>query len=382
MYQLADQGNVCELSEWLDSSRTTTGTHFSLSVAMAEVVGGGSFNDMARIQLVHSYESIISVENLLEAWKEFARGKRSRTDVQHFEHNLMHHILLLHRDLATKTYKHSPYEAFNISDPKPRNIHKASVRDRLLHHALYRKLYPFFDRTFIAHSYSCRKNKGGHKALDCFRSFAYQVSRNHTRTVWVLKCDIRRFFASVDHARLMEILRRYIKNDDILWLLSQIIESFHSTERGVGLPLGNLTSQLLVNVYMNEFDHFVKQQLRVKHYVRYADDFVLLSTNRKLLQEMLSRMGDFLRDELRLTLHPQKISLRTFASGVDFLGWVHFLDHRVLRTTTKNRMFRGIKARQGKEETVQSYFGLMSHGNTKKLRQRVEDDLEAMGNDL
>ena len=180
----------------------------------------------------------------------------------------------------------------------------------------------------------------------------------------------------------MEILRRYIQNDDILWLLSQIIESFHSTERGVGLPLGNLTSQLLVNVYMNEFDHFVKQQLRVKHYVRYADDFVLLSTNRKLLQEMLSRMGDFLRDELRLTLHPQKISLRTFASGVDFLGWVHFLDHRVLRTTTKNRMFRGIKARQGKEETVQSYFGLMSHGNTKKLRQRVEDDLEAMGNDL
>ena len=330
---------------------------------------------MAVGKFAHTYESIISVENLLEAWKEFARGKRSRTDVQEFEHNLMHHILSLHRALATKTYKHSPYKAFNISDPKPRNIHKAVVRDRLLHHALYRKLYPFFDRTFIAHSYSCRKNKGGQKALDCFRAFSYHVSRNHTRTVRVLKCDIRKFFASIDHSHLIDILRRYIQDENILWLLSEIIESFHSTEQGVGLPLGNLTSQLLVNVYMNEFDQFVKQQLRVKHYVRYADDFVLLSTDRRCLQDMLPRMRDFLWNELRLTLHPDKVSLRTFASGVDFLGWVHFPDHRVLRTTTKKRMFRGVRTREGKEETVQSYFGLMSHGNTKKLRRKVEDEL-------
>lgn len=333
---------------------------------------------MAALKFVHTYESIISVENLLEAWKEFVRGKRQRADVQTFELHLMHNVLSLHRDLATKTYKHSPYEAFNISDPKPRNIHKASVRDRLLHHALYRNLYPFFDRKFIAHSYSCRKSKGGQKALDCFRTFAYRMSRNHTRTVWVLKCDIRKFFASIDHTRLIEILHRSVENEDILLLLSEIIESFHSTEHGVGLPLGNLTSQLLVNVYMNEFDQFVKQSLRVKHYVRYADDFVLLSTNRRWLQDMLPRMRDFLWDELRLTLHPDKVSLRTVASGVDFLGWVHFTDHRVLRTTTKKRMFRGIRAREGKEETVQSYLGLMSHGNTKKLRRQVEDELETM----
>ena len=344
--------------------------------------GGGYLSDMAALKFTHTYESIISVENLLEAWKEFARGKRSHVDVQEFEHNLMHRILSLHHALATKTYKHSPYKAFNISDPKPRNIHKASVIDRLLHHALYRKLYPFFDRTFIAHSYSCRKDKGGHKALDRFRSYAYKVSRNHTRTVWVLKCDIRKFFASIDHSHLIEILRRYIQDENILWLLSEIIESFHSNEKGVGLPLGNLTSQLLVNVYMNEFDQFVKHNLKAKYYIRYADDFVILSLNKEPLITMYRYIDIFLRERLHLEPHPDKCFITTFASGVDFLGWVHFPDHRVLRTATKKRMFRGIKAQEGKEETVQSYFGLMSHGNTKKLRRQVEDELEKMGDDL
>lgn len=305
---------------------------------------------MARIQFAHTYESIISVENLLEAWKEFVRGKRQRADVQQFELRLMRNILSVHRDLATKTYKHSPYEAFNISDPKPRNIHKASVRDRLLHRALYRKLYPFFDRTFAPHSYSCRKNKGGQKALDCFRSFAYQVSRNHTRTVWVLKCDIRKFFASIDHACLMDIISRYIPDQDIVQLIGHIVGSFHSTREGVGLPLGNLTSQLLVNVYMNELDQFVQHKLKSRYYIRYADDFVLLSAVRQQLEHALPIIDDFLRDTLRLTLHPDKVSLRTVASGVDFLGWVHFPDNRVLRTTTKKRMFRGIRVREGKRK--------------------------------
>jgi RNA-directed DNA polymerase len=330
---------------------------------------------MAVGKFTHTYESIISVENLLEAWKEFVRGKRHRVDVQEFELHLMGNVLSLHRDLAAKIYKHSPYEAFNISDPKPRNIHKAAVRDRLLHHALYRKLYPFFDKTFVPHSYSCRRGKGGHKALDCFRSFAYQVSRNHTRTVWVLKCDIRRFFASIDHSCLIEILRRSIKDEGILWLLSQIVGSFHSTGQGVGLPLGNLTSQLLVNIYMNEFDLYVARYPRFKHYIRYADDFVFMSADKRGLVELLPNIRNFLWNELRLTLHPDKVSLRPVASGVDFLGWVHFPDHRVLRTATKRRMLRHIRAQEVKEETLQSYIGLMGHGNTKKLRRKFEDQL-------
>jgi retron-type reverse transcriptase len=333
---------------------------------------------MARIQLVHSYESIISVENLLEAWKEFVRGKRYRTDVQEFEVNLAGNILALHRDLATRTYMHSAYEAFNISDPKPRNIHKASVRDRLLHHALYRVLYPFFDGTFIYDSYSCRKEKGTHKAMDRFRGFAYRLSQNHTRTVWVLKCDIRKFFASIDHACLMDIISRYIPDQDIVRLIGHIVGSFHSTREGVGLPLGNLTSQLLVNAYMNEFDQFAKHKLKARHYIRYADDFVFMSVDKQELVELLPSIRDFLWNKLRLTLHPDKVSLRTVASGVDFLGWVHFPDHRVLRTTTKKRMFRGVRAKEGKEESVQSYFGLMSHGNAKKLRRKVEEVLEEL----
>lgn len=206
---------------------------------------------MARILFTNNYQYIISVDNLLDAWKEFLKGKRGRKDVQEFELNLMENILLLHHDLINKNYQHSDYYAFNISDPKPRNIHKASVRDRLLHHALYRVLYPFFDKTFIADSYSCRRDKGMHKALNRFKLFAYQASKNHTRTVWVLKCDIKKFFASINQVILLDILNRYIHDNDIRWLISQIVSSFSSIENGKGLPLGNLTSQLLVNIYMN-----------------------------------------------------------------------------------------------------------------------------------
>src|SRR3989344_2955229 len=148
-----------------------------------------------KIQLSHNFEDIISTENLLEAWEEFVNGKRSKKDVQEFSLHLMDNILSLHQDLANHSYRHGGYKAFNISDPKPRSIHKANVRDRLIHHAIYRVLYPFFDRTFIADSFSCRLRKGTHKSLDRFRSFAYKASKNNTRTCWILKCDIRKFFA-------------------------------------------------------------------------------------------------------------------------------------------------------------------------------------------
>src|SRR3989344_3954373 len=228
------------------------------------------------LQFIHSYAVFISVENLLAAWREFVRGKRKKADVQEFQYKLMDNILALHRDLKEGTYKHGGYKAFKISDPKPRDIHKAKVRDRLLHHALYRKLYPFFDRTFISDSYSCRLRKGTHRAMARFDSFAYKASKNHTKTLWVLKCDIKKFFASIDQKILLDIVGQYISDKDILWLLSQIIKSFHSTHVGVGLPLGNLTSQLFVNIYMNEFDQFMKHKLKAKYYIRYADDFVIL----------------------------------------------------------------------------------------------------------
>src|SRR5215208_1256671 len=180
---------------------------------------------MSRIQFDHTFADMVSVENLLEAWHDFVKGKRGKADVQDFYARLMPNLFNLHEDLSNHTYRHGPYQAFNISDPKPRNIHKATVRDRLLHRGIYRMLYPFFHRTFIADSFSCRLGKGTHKALARFRSFAYTVSKNHTRTCWVLKCDIRKFFANIDHAILLRILGVYIPDEEILWLLERIIGS-------------------------------------------------------------------------------------------------------------------------------------------------------------
>jgi len=309
---------------------------------------------------------------LLEAWKEFVRGKRNKRDVQEYQLHLFDNLDGLHDDLKTKKYRHEGYEAFKVNDPKPRDIHKASVRDRILHRALYRKLYPFFDRLFIADSFSCRNNKGTHKATDRFKAFAYQVSKNHTRTAWVLKCDIRKFFASIDHGVLLKIFNDCIPNKDIIWLINEIVSSFHSTKTGVGLPLGNLTSQLLTNIYMNEFDQFVKHNLKMRYYIRYADDFVIMPHDHEELEKIIPKIQNYLSNNLKLTIHPDKIYIKTIASGVDYLGWVHFPDHRVLRTTTKKRMFRNIQEKKGKEETVQSYLGLLKHGNTHKLQENVD----------
>jgi retron-type reverse transcriptase len=327
---------------------------------------------MSKIQFSHSYKNIIETENLLDAWKEFLSGKKKKADVLIFQRNLMQNIISLHNDLETKTYEHSKYEAFNISDPKPRVIHKAKVRDRLLHHAIYRLLYPFFDKTFIPDSYSCRAGKGTHKAGERFNDFYLKVSKNNTKQVWVLKCDIRKFFDSINHEILLNILDSYIPDKEIMELLKRIISSFYKKEAGTGLPLGNLTSQLFVNVYMNVFDQFVKHKLKARYYIRYSDDFVIVSDNKRYLEDILVKISDFLTEKLKLSLHPKKVSINTFSSGVDFLGWVNFSDHKVLRTTTKKKMFRRLRESQ-KEETTASYLGMLEHGNTEKLKNNIKN---------
>ncbi|TSC83631.1 MAG: Uncharacterized protein G01um101413_960 [Parcubacteria group bacterium Gr01-1014_13] len=317
-------------------------------------------------QLVHIYNDIISLGNLFLAWQEFIIGKKKKEDVQIFARNLMDNIVELHHSLVNKTYQHGGYESFYVTDPKRRHIHKASVRDRLLHHAVYRILYPFFDRTFIVDSYSCRNEKGVHAGINRFRTLAGQVSKNHTRTCWVLKCDIQKFFASIDQKILLSILKEHIPDKDIVRLLENIIDSFHTEFKpDVGLPLGNLTSQLFANVYMNRFDQWVKHKLKVKHYARYADDFIFLSHDKGSLESIISQAQEFLQTNLKLSLHPNKLFLSSVGSGVDFLGWVNFSDHRILRATTRRRMLARIKVHPTKE-TLQSYLGLLGHGNTKK----------------
>ena len=335
------------------------------------------------IHMNFKFEDIISLENLLKAWIEFLSGKKYKKDVANFSLHLMDNLRVLHEGLAIKTYKHGGYKAFKISDPKPRDIHKATVRDRLVHHAIHRILYPYFDKKFIFDSYSSRLGKGTHKAVNRFRDYFYKVSKNNTRTCWVLKCDVRKFFASIDHRVLLSVLRTHISDQNILALLEEVIKSFSGSIKGVGLPLGNLTSQLFVNIYLNEFDQFVKHKLKVKCYVRFADDFVILSKDKNYLIDTLNIISDYLEKELKLNLHPNKVSVSTFASGIDFLGLVNFSDYRVLRTKTKRRMFSKLEKRlesyktsmipgESLNQSLQSYLGILKHCNGHDLARKLK----------
>lgn len=318
---------------------------------------------------MHSYQNIISLENLFIAWQEFVSGKKKNKDVIEFSLKLAENIFKLHSDLSQRIYKHGSYEAFRISDPKPRDIHKATVRDRLLHHAVYRVLYPYFEKRFIYDSYSCRDLKGTHKAMNRFLYFYRKISKNSTKTCWVLKCDIKKFFASVNHERLLKVISRHDIDIDTRNLIENIVRSFNSGIVDIGLPLGNLTSQLLVNIYMNEFDQFIKHKLKIPFYIRFADDFVIMTNEKDSLEEILSSINYFLINDLLLSLHPNKVYIKTFSSGVDFLGWIHFSNHRILRTSTKIRMIKNLQNNL-KQDTYISYRGMLSHGNTFKLKQK------------
>lgn len=337
-----------------------------------------------KIGLIHGFKEIISVDNLLCAWKDFLKGKRGKKDVCDFSARLMDNILSLHADLANKTYVHGSYHAFKVNDPKPRDIHKATVRDRVLHRAIYRILYPYFDKKFIHDSYSCRNGKGTHRAMNRFRDFFRKVSENNTKTCYVLKCDVRKFFASIEHNILIDILKKHISDENIVWLLRQVVSSFHSpatftmnTFRSedvhselflIGLPLGNLTSQLFANVYLNELDQFVKYVLKIKYYIRYADDFVFFSTDKKYLDNLIPIIQQFLTKKLKLELRPDKVFIKTVASGVDFLGWVHFSDHRILRTATRRKMVKKVS-----RKNVTSYLGMLKHGNMWKREKVIKN---------
>jgi len=321
---------------------------------------------------IPKFEEIFSFENILESFNEFKKDKKYKNDVANFSMNLIGNLFSLHNDLMNGVYKHGTYKHFKILDPKPRDIHKASVRDRIVHHCIYRSLYTHFNKYFIYDSYSCRFGKGTHKAVRRFESFGRKESKNNRKTIWVLKCDIKKCFASVDQHILKSILENYLKCRKTLDVVVSIIDSFNSGFQGGGIPLGNLTSQLFINVYLNEFDQFMKREPKTKFYIRYADDFVILSKNKDYLLELTSKIADFLEENLKLLIHPDKLFLKTLNSGMDFLGWVQFPDHRVLRTSTKNRMFKKLDDNPPKP-ALNSYLGLLSHGNAHKLAKKIRE---------
>jgi hypothetical protein len=262
-------------------------------------------------------------------------------------------------------YTHGVYQPFMICDPKQRQIHKANVRDRLVHQAVVSAIEPLFEARFIFDSYSCRVGKGTHAGIARLATFLRRESRNNARKTYVLKCDVRQFFASIDHEILMQLIEARIEDERTLQLLRTILLS-HGAELGRGIPLGNVTSQLFANIYLHELDWFMKQTLCIKHYLRYCDDFAIVSGDRLYLESLIEPIRQFLAVELKLELHPAKVSIRSWDQGVDFLGYVLRPHATSLRTKTKRRMLARVS-----EVNVSSYLGLCSHADAYELSQVV-----------
>ena len=329
------------------------------------------------------FERIISLENLFSAWNEFRLGKEGKLDVQEFGLDIEDNIFELHEALKNNTYVHSTYKSFYLHDPKLRHIFKANVRDRILHHAIVKIIGPIFDRTFIFDSYSSRKNKGTHKAITRFRCLARKLSKNNSRTIWVLKCDIKKFFDSTNHRLILNQVGRKIKDHRALKLIQSVVDSINTSTHG-GIPLGNLTSQLFSNVYLDDLDQFVKRKLRVKYYLRYNDDFLILGLKKRSLEDFVKIVTVFLRVKLGLELHPLKVSIMTWHQGIDFLGYMIFPYHEILRTKTKRRLLRKIswnlqKLRSGLmnkntfRQSLQSYLGVLSHCCGHGIKNAIDD---------
>ncbi|HEY4476593.1 MAG TPA: reverse transcriptase/maturase family protein [Candidatus Paceibacterota bacterium] len=269
--------------------------------------------------------------------------------------------------LIDDKYTPDPYKLFSVSDPKPRRIHKASVRDRVLHQAVYRVLYQIFDPTFIFDSYSCRKKKGTHRAVCRLERFARKASRNFRKPVFVLQCDIRKFFDSVDQNVLLDLLRRRISCPETLRILEQIINSFE-TVPGKGLPLGNVTSQIFANIYLSELDQFVRHQFRTKYYLRYCDDFLFVDQSSEVLKKLILPLRSFLNSQLKLDLHDDKIIIRKFRQGIDYLGYVTRPYYRVLRTRTKWRILRRAEEGGVNDQPLCFYLGILSHCRSREIQ--------------
>ena len=319
---------------------------------------------------------------MLAAWKEFRKGKRSKEDIAKFEMNLEDNLFDLHHKLASGKWNPDPYEAFFVHDPKLRRIHKATVRDRVLYQAVYRALYQIFDSGFIFHSYSSREYKGTHRGVLALERYIRKTSGNHRRQTYALKCDIRKFFDFIDHEILFGLIKKKVIDADLLLLIWKIIDSF-STMSDKGLPLGNVTSQLFANIYLNELDQYVKRELKAVCYVRYCDDFVIVADSKEYLEECVEKIEGFREGVLILDLHPRKISIRKVNQGVDFLGYVILPHRRVLRTHTKRRMLKKIEILKSRvengtieedflERSVQSYLGVLSHCKGEKIEAQIE----------
>lgn len=336
------------------------------------------------------YDQITDFSNLVLAARQSQKGKRFRENVLEFNYNLEAELSKIKRELESKTYQPGRYKTFEICEPKRRLISAAPYRDRVVHHALCNIIVPIFDKTFINDSYANRLGYGTHRALRRFTNFARSNS-------YILQCDIKKYFPSINHEILKSLLRRKLKCQDTLWLLDTIIDSSNPQEPVAdyfpgddllsplqcrkGLPIGNLTSQFFANIYLNSLDHFVKEELKAKNYLRYLDDFALFSDDYGFLAAAKIEIEEYLVN-LRLKLHPTKSQLFDTKYGASFLGFRILPETIRVRNENLQRGRRRLKKlqrdyAQGKikledaRRSIQSWVAHIAHGNTWKLRQKI-----------
>lgn len=340
------------------------------------------------------FDQITSFENLFLASRKARKGKRFKENVLRFEARIEDELLRLQAALRDGSYRPGPYAEFTVHERKPRRISAAPYRDRVVHHALNNVIEPIFERCFIHDSYACRPEKGTHAAVDRFTEFS-------RKNRYVFKTDIAKYFPSIDHAILLDKLSRKIKCRETLRLAELIISGsnrqdavnayfpgdglFAPYERRRGIPIGNLTSQFFANVYLNDFDHFAKETLKCRCYIRYVDDIVVFGDNKKALWTIRDRMATYLVQE-RLILHPKKTFVLPVAQGVDHLGYRVYPSHRLVRKDTSMRFVKRLRDMARSYETgrtrwrdinasVQSWLGHVKHADSYGLRGSVFDEV-------
>lgn len=303
------------------------------------------------------YQQICSLDNLQLADTKACKGKGWQYGVQLHIKNRKQNIVRLKAMLDNKTYATSPYTIFKIYEPKEREVYRLPFfPDRIIHHAIMNVLEKIFVSVFTADTYSCIKGRGIHAAAGKLKTALV----DQPGTMYCLKLDIKKFYPSIDHDVLKQLLRRKIKDKDLLWLLDEIIDS------AAGLPIGNYLSQYLANFYLTFFDHWIKEVKAVKFYFRYADDIVVLADNKPYLHQLRADITEYLGDNLKLTVKENHQVFPVASRGIDFLGYVFYHTHTLLRKRIKQSFIRMLAGNRN-SASVAAYQGWAKHCNSRNL---------------
>ena len=303
------------------------------------------------------YSKIYDIDNLNLADKKARKGKLKQNSIKEFDKNREENLKLLQQSIINKTYKTSEYKVFKIYEPKEREIFKLPYfPDRILHHAIMNVMEPIFISTFTKDTFSCIKKRGIHGAANAVK----KSLKNKIETKYCLKLYIKKFYPNINHEILQQLIRKKIKDKDLLFLLDEIILSCK------GLPIGNYLSQFFANFYLTYFDHWIKEDKKVKYYFRYADDIVILSDSKGFLHEILFQIKKYLNENLKLTVKENYQIFPIEKRGIDFVGYKFYHSHILLRNGIKQNFKKMLKYNKN-QKSIDSYKGWTNHANCKNL---------------